>query len=70
MPFQPGQSGNPAGKRPGATSPEAAVRKVIAPHLPELAEVLVLRGLDGDAESARMAIMLFTQLKQPRRKPA
>ncbi|MFT3818319.1 MAG: DUF5681 domain-containing protein [Rubrivivax sp.] len=54
-PWKPGQSGNPAGRKPGAGK-VAALRESIAKHVPEIVAKLVERALAGDAQAARLLI--------------
>lgn len=53
--FKPGQSGNPAGRKPG-TGEVARLRAAIAENLPELLKVLADRALSGDIGAARLLL--------------
>lgn len=53
--WKPGQSGNPAGRKPG-TGEVAKLRAVIANHVPALVAVLVERALAGDVGAARLLL--------------
>lgn len=54
-PWKPGQSGNPAGPKPG-TSPGAKLRAAIANDLPDIIAKLVQQAKAGDATAARLLI--------------
>lgn len=53
--WKPGQSGNPAGRKPG-TSEVAKLRAAIADRVPELLQSLLARALDGDVGAARLLL--------------
>jgi len=53
--WQPGQSGNPAG-RPKGSGDVAAIRAAIAQRMPELIDTLVDRALSGDVGAARLLL--------------
>ena len=53
--WRPGQSGNPAGRRPG-TGDVAKLRAAMAEHVPALIKVLLRRALDGDVAAARLLL--------------
>ena len=53
--WKPGQSGNPAGRKPGSGE-IAKLRAVIANHVPALVSVLVERALAGDVGAARLLL--------------
>ena len=56
MPWKPGQSGNPAGRRPG-TGEVARLRSAIAKHVPEIVERLVTKAtVEGDVQAARLLL--------------
>lgn len=56
MTWVKGQSGNPAGRRPG-TGEVARLRAAIAQHVPEIVARLVERAtVDGDAQAARLLL--------------
>ncbi len=52
-PWKPGQSGNPAGRKPG-TGEVAKLRAAIAEHVPAIIERLKQQALDGDVQAARL----------------
>ncbi|MGV1017065.1 MAG: DUF5681 domain-containing protein [Fluviibacter phosphoraccumulans] len=52
MGFKPGQSGNPKGRPKGSRDAFAAARRLIAPHLPQLAEQTLAAALKGDTNAA------------------
>lgn len=54
-PWKPGQSGNPAGRKPG-TGEVGKLRASIAQHLPEIITKLVEQARAGDAQSARLLL--------------
>lgn len=54
-PWRPGQSGNPAGRKPG-TGEVARLRAGIAEHLPEIVERLVESAKAGDVGAARLLL--------------
>ena len=53
--WKPGQSGNPAGRKPG-TGEVAAIRAAIAERVPELLAALMTKALDGDIGAARLLL--------------
>jgi hypothetical protein len=53
--FRPGQSGNPAGRKPGAT-PATKLRKAIADAMPEILAQLVEQAKAGDVAAAKVLI--------------
>ena len=53
--WQPGQSGNPAG-RPKGSGDVALIRAAIAQRMPELIDTLVDRALSGDVGAARLLL--------------
>ena len=53
--WKPGQSGNPAGRKPG-TGEVARLRAAIAVHVPALIETLIERALSGDVGAARLLL--------------
>lgn len=54
--FQPGQSGNPAGRPRGIPNPQARLRKAIEQHVPAILERLVAAALDGDVAAASLLL--------------
>ena len=53
--WRPGQSGNPAGRKPG-TGEVAKLRAAIAEHVPDIIERLVGAARDGDTQAARLLL--------------
>ncbi len=53
--WKPGESGNPAGRKPG-TGEVAAIRASIAARVPERLAALLTRALDGDTAAARLLL--------------
>jgi hypothetical protein len=53
--WKPGESGNPAGRKPG-TGHVAKLRAAIAEHLPSLLDTVVMRALGGDMGAARLLL--------------
>ena len=53
--WKPGQSGNPAGRRPGSGD-VGKLRAAMAEHVPALVKVLLQRALDGDVAAARLLL--------------
>lgn len=53
--WQPGTSGNPAGRTPG-TGKVAKLRAAIAEHVPAIVERLVEAAKDGDVQAARLLL--------------
>lgn len=51
--FKKGQSGNPAGKQPGATS-RARFRKLVDTDLPGIVQTLVANAKAGDTQAAKV----------------
>ncbi len=53
--WKPGESGNPAGRKPG-NGKIAALRASIAEHLPEVIQQMVLKAKDGDVQAAKLLL--------------
>ncbi len=53
--WKPGQSGNPAGRKPG-TGEVAQIRAAIAERVPELLAKLIEQALEGDTGAARLLL--------------
>ena len=53
--WKSGQSGNPAGRRPGSGD-VGKLRAAMAEHVPALVKVLLQRALDGDVAAARLLL--------------
>jgi len=53
--WKPGQSGNPAGRRPGSGD-IGKLRAAMAAHVPALVKVLLERALGGDVGAARLLL--------------
>lgn len=54
-PWKPGQSGNPAGRKPG-TGEVARLRAAIADHVPSIIQKLVEQAKAGDVQAARLLL--------------
>ena len=55
MPWKPGQSGNPAGRRPG-TGEVARLRAAIAQAVPEILDRLVQQAREGDMQAIKLLL--------------
>jgi len=53
--WKPGQSGNPAGRKPG-TGEVAKIRAAINDRVPELLAAMMTKALDGDVGAARLLL--------------
>ena len=53
--WKAGESGNPAGRKPG-TGEVAAIRAAIAARLPELLAAMMTKALEGDIGAARLLL--------------
>lgn len=53
--WKPGQSGNPAGRKPG-TGEVSKIRARISSRLPELLDALMVNALAGDVGAARLLL--------------
>jgi len=53
--WKPGQSGNPAGRKPG-TGEVAQIRAAIAARVPELLTAMMTKALEGDVGAARLLL--------------
>jgi hypothetical protein len=53
--FKPGESGNPAGRKPG-TTPATQIRKAIADAMPEILAQLVEQAKAGDVAAAKVLV--------------
>ena len=54
--FQPGKSGNPAGRPRGIPSGAQKLRQAIEQHVPGIIEQLVRRALEGDVAAASLLL--------------
>lgn len=54
--FKPGQSGNPAGRKPGTTTKYAALRAQLLPHAEELLATVVERAKAGEPAALRLCV--------------
>lgn len=71
--WKPGQSGNPAGGRPGrppGSGPHAAIRQAVAEHLPAVVSRLAELGLAGDAAALRALLEFGLPKPRPESLPA
>ncbi|MDO9250843.1 MAG: DUF5681 domain-containing protein [Hydrogenophaga sp.] len=53
--WKPGESGNPAGRKPGSGE-VAQIRASIAARVPELLAAMMTKALDGDVGAARLLL--------------
>ena len=53
--WKAGESGNPAGRKPG-TGEVAAIRAAIADRVPELLDAMMTKALEGDIGAARLLL--------------
>ncbi len=53
--WKPGQSGNPAGRKPG-TGEVAKIRAAINDRVPELLAAMMVKALEGDVGAARLLL--------------
>lgn len=53
--WKPGQSGNPAGRKPG-TGEVAQLRAAISERVPELLAAMMTKALEGDVGAARLLL--------------
>ena len=56
MRFQPGQSGNPAGRPKGVPSKVVEYRALLNPEVPEILKVVVGKAKDGDLSAAKLIL--------------
>ena len=68
-PWQPGRSGNPAGRKPG-TGKVGKLREAIAADLPEIIRNLVQQAKGGDTAAARLLIERVLPALKPIELPA
>lgn len=54
--FQPGQSGNPAGRRPRDSNPAGDVSRIMANGAAQVARKMVAQALAGDVAAARLVL--------------
>lgn len=54
--FQPGQSGNPAGKPKGTKDSRTALREMLKPHTKDLVDVVVSFAKSGDMAAMRIVM--------------
>ncbi|MBK5966471.1 hypothetical protein CCR95_20930 [Thiocystis minor] len=54
--FKPGQSGNPAGKRPGTVCKMTKLRQSIEADLPEILSAMVTAAKQGDTTAAKLVM--------------
>ena len=66
--FKPGQSGNPAGRRPG-TGLAAEIRALIAAAAPDIIAKLVERSKEGDTSAARLLLERYAPAIKPSEEP-
>lgn len=54
--FQPGQSGNPAGRPKGIANPQARLRQAISEHVPAIITRMVEAARGGDVSAASLLL--------------
>lgn len=67
--WKPGQSGNPAGRKPGE-GPHAKFRRAISEHVPEIITTMVQAALQGDVAAARLLLERTVPPIKPAEQPA
>lgn len=55
-PFSPGQSGNPAGRKPRSADPSGDVARIIGNGAAQVARAMVAQALAGDVDAARLVL--------------
>jgi hypothetical protein len=68
MVFRPGQSGNPAGRKPGP-SKTARLRTALEKHVPDILEALLASAKDGDVPSAKLILERCLPALKPENRP-
>ena len=56
MPFVKGRSGNPAGRKPGATTTAQRLRAGLERHVPGILDALVQQAMGGDVQAAKLVL--------------
>lgn len=56
MKYQPGQSGNPAGRSPGSKNRVTILRESLNGAIPQILETLTQQAIAGDVSSARLLL--------------
>lgn len=69
MAFQPGESGNPAGRPPGIRDKRTALRELLEPHAADLVAKAVEMALAGDGTALRICIDRLIPLIKARDEP-
>ena len=63
MPFKKGESGNPAGRKPGSVN-QAKLRALIAKDIPDIVAALTRKAKDGDIQASKLLLdRVFPSLK-------
>jgi hypothetical protein len=64
--FTPGESGNPKGRPRGRKDRRAALRELIAPHVPAILDRVVQAALSGDMAAAKLLLERTVPALRPR----
>lgn len=67
--WEPGQSGNPAGRPPGIRDKRTAMRALLEPHADELVAKVVEMAKNGDTTALRICIDRLIPPAKPREEP-
>ncbi len=68
--FTQGQSGNPAGRRPGAVGMVGKLRQSLSREMPDILEALVARAKQGDVQAASLILARVLPALKPVDEPA